>query len=56
VWSIGLAPGGSPRDLILWATTGAIRRSGAPIKSLDQQMFWRDPQWVGRESIGAALG
>jgi hypothetical protein len=29
---------------------------GAPIKSLDQKMFWRDRQWVGRESIGAALG
>src|SRR5262249_52426199 len=54
VSSIGLMPGGSPRDLTRLATAepGAL---GAPIKSLDQKMFSHAPRRLGGKSIGAAL-
>jgi hypothetical protein len=56
MWSIGLVPGGNPRDLTLWATTGAIRRSGRANQIIGSKDVFARSQWVGRESMGAALG
>jgi len=56
MWSIGLVPGGNPRDLTLWATTGAIRRSGRANQIIGSKDVLARPQWVGHESMAAALG
>ena len=44
--SIGLVPGGSPRDLTMLATPEPA--DPGAIKSLDQKMFWHAPSWAGR--------